>query len=229
MTSEPLIRQIVKSYLQKLNISFPAKVTSVENLKDGFVSVQPLVNDLNELTRNTYQYPELRDIRVVFPSTKTSSFTIPVSVDDLVQVEMQSVNIERFLNGNTEPHDPSFTGFGNLRDCVIKIGFEPFQQSCMNPNNYQNDFDNQNLNIVHNKNTDNEVTFSLTTDGDVRVITKSKVILEGVEELDCGNALVKTTNDVEINGISVFKNITTHDHSYTDDGSPMITAPPNIK
>lgn len=229
MSVEPLIKKIVKDYLVNLTIAIPAKVTSVERLGDGFINAIPLVNSQNTISKITYENPEIRDVRVIFPSTKNSTICFPVSVGDFVELTFQSVSIEKFLNGNIEQHDPNFTGFGNRSDCVARVGFEPFQQSCMNPNNYQNDFDNQNLNIVHNKNTENEVTFSLTTNGEVRVITKSKVILEGVSELDCGDALVKTNNDVEIKGISVFKNITTHDHAYTDDGSPMVTAPPNVK
>lgn len=229
MNPEPLIRKIVKGYLTDINISIPATVVNVQKLKDGLISVKPIVNAQNSYTKSTYPYPEISDIRVIFPSTKTSSFTFPVNIGDTVQLEFQSVNIQSFINGNEEQHDPNFGSFRNLSNCVAKVGFETYQKSCFNPNNYSNDFNNQNLNIVHNKNTENEVTFSLTTNGEVRVITKSKVILEGVSELDCGDALVKTNNDVEIKGISVFKNITTHDHSYTDDGSPMITAPPNIK
>ena len=175
MSVEPLIKKIVKDYLVNLTIAIPAKVTSVERLSDGFINAIPLVNSQNNISKITYENPEIRDIRVVFPSTKTSSFTIPVSVGDFVELTFQSVNIEKFLNGNTEQHDPYFTGFGNRSDCTARVGFEPFQQSCMNPNNYQNDFDNQNLNIVHNKNTENEVTFTLRTDGTVGVIAPEGV------------------------------------------------------
>lgn len=230
MNPEPMIRKLIKSYISDMNINIPAIVTNVERLKDGFINVRPLVNAKNQLTKNTYEYPEIRDIRVVFPSTKTSAFTFPVNKGDTVQLTFQSVDIDRFINGTEVSHDPSLGSFGNLSNCVAYVGFETYQKSCFNPNNYKNDFDNQNLNIVHNKNTSNEVTFTLTKDGNIKFIgNNSKVIMEGVSEVDVGNALVKTDNDVAIKGISVYRNITTHDHAYTDDGRPMITAPPNIK
>ena len=47
-----------------------------------------------------------------------------------------------------------------------------------------------------------------------------------VRLVDAKNALVKTTGDVEIKGLSVYRNMTQHTHPYTDDGKPMVTSPP---
>lgn len=231
--TETLVNKIVRQNIRNMNISCPAKVVGIDLLKDGYIDVLPIVNDVHYITRDTYTNPQINKVRVIFPSTKTSSFTFPVNIGDLVQLEFQSVNIEKFLNGNTDQHDPPFNSFMNRSDVVAKVGFEPFQQSCMNPNNYKNDFNNQDLNIVHNKNTDREVTFSLTQEGGVKVITSGAVEVEcdtakiDATEIDCVNALVKTTNDVEIKGISVYTHMTTHTHPYSDDGQPMTTSPAN--
>ena len=57
-----------------------------------------------------------------------------------------------------------------MRDVSAYVGFEPYQQSCFNANNYSTEFDNQDLNIVHNKKKDllrsNHKTYS--KGGDVR-------------------------------------------------------------
>lgn len=211
----------------------PATVVSVDEIKDGFIDVKPIVNYQNKQTLDCYEYGIIQRVKVQYPSTKTSSITLPVVIGDIVELIFQSVGIQDILNGNTEPHDPILHVFNNMVDCVAFIGFEPFQQSCMNPNNYKNDFNNQDLNIVHNKNTDREVTFSLTQEGGVKVITSGAVEVGcdtakiNATEVDCVNALVKTTNDVEIKGVSVYTHMTTHTHPYLDDGQPMTTSPAN--
>ena len=173
--SELTANIIVSRMVRNLKVAMPAKVVNVEDLVNGFISVKPIVNYQNKQTLVSYEYGEIQRVKVQFPSTKTSSITMPVNVGDIVDLIFQSVGIQDILNGNTGQQDPIMHVFNNMLDCVALIGFEPFQQSCMNPNNYQNDFDNQNLNIVHNKNTDNEVTFTLRTDGTVGVIAPEGV------------------------------------------------------
>lgn len=63
MNPEPMIRKLIKSYISDMNINIPAIVTNVERLKDGFINVRPLVNAKNQLTKNTYEYPEIREDR----------------------------------------------------------------------------------------------------------------------------------------------------------------------
>lgn len=233
INQDAIINRIIKSKLSDLKIAIPAKVVGVQDLRDGFIDVQPLVNYSNKVTRETSVEGIIRKVRVCYPSTQTTSICFPVTQGDTVDLLFQSVNIDDFVNGATDPHDPAFRSFFSRSDVVAFIGFESYQQSCMNPNNYTNDFNNQDLNIVHNKNTSNEVTLSLTTDGDLRIKVPNEVHIEADSvTLDCSTvdakqALVKTQGDVEIKGISVHTFMTTHDHNYTDDGRPMVTSPPN--
>lgn len=231
--TESLVNRIVRSQLHNLNVAIPAIVVNVQDLKDGFIDVKPIVNYVHDLTRESYEQAIIRRVRVVFPSTKTSTICFPVNQGDEVELIFQSVNIQNFINGNAEPHDPTFKSFNNRSDVIAKVGFETYQKSCFNPNNYVNDFDKQDLNIVHNKNTSNEVIFKLTTEGEVRVTTPSQVYVEApsvvldTKSVDAKNALVTTSNDVFIKGKSVYEHMTLHLHPYTDDGKPMTTSPPN--
>lgn len=216
----------------ELKISMPAKVINVDDLKDGFVDVQPLVNYENHFTGDSYTFDPIYSVRVVFPSTRTSTICFPVNQGDFVDLVFKSSSVERFLNGNGETHDPKLSGLGNMRDVAAYVGFEPYQQSCFNANNYSTEFDNQDLNIVHNKKTSSEVTIKLTQGGDVVIKSSTSVKVEAPEAvLDCQvvdakSALIKTTGDVEIKGLSVYRNMTQHTHPYTDDGKPMVTSPP---
>ena len=235
MSNVELTANIIASKtIRNLKVAMPAIVVSIDEIKDGFVNVKPIVNYQNKQTLECYEYGDIQRVKVQYPSTKTSSITIPVSLGDIVELIFQSVGIQDILNGNTTPHDPIMHIFNNMVDCVAFIGFEPFQKSCMNPNNYSNDFNNQDLNIVHNKNTDREVTFSLTQDGGVKVISSGEVSIKcntatvDATEIDAVNSLVKTNNDVEIKGVSVYQHMTTHVHSGVQSGNSKTLVPDPI-
>jgi hypothetical protein len=174
-SNESVIKQMIKMNNHKLNIAFPAVVVNTDRLTDGFIDVKPIVNYMNSLTGDTIRHPILRDVSIVFPSSKNSTICFPVVQGDTVELIFQSVDIEDFVGGNTQQHDPFTTGYGNLANVVAYVGFAPYQKSCFNPSNYNMDFNSQDLNIVHNKNTDNEIIFKLTSDGDLKVLNAKKV------------------------------------------------------
>lgn len=175
---EAIVKYLIRQNNHDINISFPAVVVGTDNLKDGLVDVKPVVNYSNPLTEETVEYPTLYNVRLIYPSSKNSTICFPVQQGDFVSLIIQSVDIQNFIRGATEPHDPLMLSHGNLANVVAIVGFTPYQQSCFNPINYKNDFDNQDLNIVHNKNTDNEITFKLTTGGDLKVLNAKKVSFE---------------------------------------------------
>lgn len=229
-TIESLVRHMISQNNHNMNISFPAVIINADNLKDGFIDVQPLVNYQNPLSSDTAVYPALYDIPIIFPSTKNSTICIPVNQGDFVEILVQSVDIQKFIYGNKEVHDPDFLSYGNLANVVAIVGFTPYQESCFNPNNYKNEFDNQDLNIVHNKNTDNEAIISINTNGDITLKSPTKVMVESKEveviadRVEANNAVISTQNDVEIDGRSVKDFMDTHTH-IGNMGSP--TSPPN--
>lgn len=226
---EALVRHMIKQNNHNINISFPAVVINTDNLKDGFIDVQPIVRYTNPLTREPVDYPPLYNIRVVFPSNQTSSICFPVNQGDFVDLVIQSVDVQKFINGNTEVHSPSLLSFGNLANVVAFVGFTPYQQSCFNPMNYKNDFDNQDLNIVHNKNTDNEAIISINPDGDISLKSPTTVTIESKEvqvvadTIKANNAVISTDGDLTIQGKSVHQFMLSHTH-IGNQGAP--TSPP---
>ena len=224
--TESIIKKIVSMEVRGLERSCPARVTNVERLKEGFINVQPYVNKVNSFDGNNYPYPEIRNVRIIFPSTRRSTFCFPIEKDDEVLLIFQSCNLQKYVSGNKLQHSPIADTYNNLTDVVAYVGFQNSQDNCFNPLNYSNDFSGDDLNIVHNKNTDREVTLKLTEDGDFKIITTGKVILEKVTELDVGNALIKTENDILIKGKSVEQFQKLHNHGGVQSGSSS-TLPPN--
>lgn len=228
-STEAVVRHMITQNNHNINISFPAVVINTDNILDGFVDVQPLVNFQNPLTFETEINPVLYGVSLVFPSTKGSSICFPVSQGDFVQLIVQSVDIQNFVNGNTEIHDPLMLSYGNLANVVAIVGFTPYQESCFNPNNYKNEFSNQDLNIVHNKNTDQEAIVSINTNGDITLKSPTKVIVESKEvevisdKIEANNAVISTQGDVEIQGRSVKQFMDLHTHI---DGEGKTTSTP---
>lgn len=226
---EAIIKHMISKNNHNIHIAFPAVVIGTGKIKDGLVDVQPIVNYQNPLSKETVNFPKLFNIRLMFPSTQNSSICFPVSQGDFVEVVIQSVDVLNFVHGNTELHDPDLPAFGNLSNAVAFAGFSPFQDSCLNPDNYSNDFDSDDLNIVHNKNTSNEVNIALKKDGDIKITTKGSVNIEArdvvldAQSIDAKSANIKTQGDILLGGKSLkaFMNLHTH-----IDSTGSVTTPP---
>lgn len=215
MQIDSLIKHMISINNYNFKFAIPAIVVGVSNLKDGLIDVLPIVNSVNHLTWETTEHNTLYDIPVVFPSTSNSSICFPVNQGDTVELILQSSDIIRFRDGNKEQHDPSQLGYNNLANCVALVGFVPFQESCFNPNNYKNDFDNQDLNIVHNKNSGNEANIVIKSNGSINILSNNKVDINGV--------IVTADGDIQVDGKSLRQFMLSHTHI---DSQGASTTPP---
>ena len=215
MQIDSLIKHMISINNYNFKFAIPAIVVGVSNLKDGLIDVLPIVNSVNHLTWETTEHNTLYDIPVVFPSTSNSSICFPVNQGDTVELILQSSDIIRFRDGNKEQHDPSQLGYNNLANCIALVGFVPFQESCFNPNNYKNDFDNQDLNIVHNKNSANEANIVIKSDGSINILSNNNVDINGV--------IVTADGDIQVDGKSLRQFMLSHTHI---DSQGASTTPP---
>ena len=197
---EFLINKLTTASSKSMKVSIPALVVNVQNLKKGLISVLPIVNFRDNHTHEYYEYGALEDIRVVFPSNTTSTICFPVKVGDTVDVVFKSCSISSFLNGNKNPHNPSQTFVQNMLDCCAYVGFQTTQESCFDANNYTNEFNLNDLNIIHNKNTGNEVVFKLTDEGDVKVICKKHTIEAEEVEINASKSIKMRSPLISENG-----------------------------
>lgn len=229
------VQALARIEIKKLSFPQVGIVVSTENLKDGFIDVQPVVSKLgNDL--NKADYSILKDVPVIFPSTSRSSIQFPIAQGDGVLLIFTQHDCTNFINGNKDVHLPSMHSFLGQHHAVAFVGFNSFTDSVHNPNTYSREFNSNSLNLVHNKGTDKEVKLSLNDDGTISLLAPDKqinvtcgTVVAKCDVIDATNALIKTENDVQIKGVSVYTNMTQHDHNYTDDGRPMITNTPNVK
>lgn len=219
---ELVVRDLISRSLNDLNISVPAVVVGVERLSDGFVDVKPIVNYMNSLTRETVEYPVLRDVPVIFPSTKNTTICFPIAQGDFVSLLFQSNYVRDFSLGNTEVQDPPYPNLGDLSQVVAITGFNPYQMSCLNPNNYRQEFDNQDLNIVHNKDSNQEVSITLDKEGGITLRSQSDITVEATN-VNVTRGIINVAEDLLIKGLSVFSFMTKHTHIDSKGGN---TSPP---
>lgn len=225
------IRHLISQNNHNIKIAFPAIVVGVEKLSDGFIDVKPIVNHINNLTGDSESYPTIFNVRVIFPSSNKSTICFPINQGDFVDLIVQSVDTHKFVNGLKEQHDPYMLAFGNLSNIVAFVGFSPYQDSCFNPNNYSTEFNNQDLNIVHNKNTDNESSISINTDGVITLRSPTVVKVEAKEvdvmadTINANNATISTNGDVLVQGQSVNRFMKSHTH-IDSQGNPTLPPTP---
>ena len=122
---ESIIKHMIKLNNHKSNISFPAIVVNTDNLADGFIDVKPLVNNMNSVTGETIEYPPIRNVQVLMPSSKSSSISFPIVQGDTVDLLFQSVDIVDFVNGPFSQVGDAYT------DVLVK--FNPVAHSYNNP------------------------------------------------------------------------------------------------
>lgn len=231
--SEKLINFLVKNQIRDMNFSIPAVVTGVQRLKEGYVDVKPIVNRINTQTGDTFERTTIKDVRLIFPSNSTSTFCFPVKQGDQVRLIFQNCSIQKFLDGNTNTHDPISNSFLNLNDVTAEVGFQTTKDSCFDANNYSTEFESDSLNIIHNKNTERESKIEIKDSGDIFINTNNDVNVNcetlnvKSSNIKTNDALITVDNDLVIQGISLINFIKSHTHPYTDDGKPMTTGKPN--
>lgn len=219
--------------IRDFNYCLVGVIINTDKIKDGFVDIQPVSNYL-DFSMNEIQMPVLYNVPVLFPNTMNTSITFPVNQGDGVLVVFTQHSNSEYLNGDKETYLPLSQSWLSLQHAVAHVGFNTVTESVFNPNNYTNKLDMEDLNIVHNKKTDNEIVLSLKSDGNISIktskviYTESKEVNVKAEVVNANSALIKTDNDVEIKGMSVYRNMTEHTHDYTDDGNPMTSKKPNI-
>jgi hypothetical protein len=231
---EPILRNFFSNKMSEMNYCLPARIENVQNLKEGRVDVKPLY--IPRYIDNTYsELPVIKNVPIVFPSSNKSGTVFPVEQGDTVLLIFAQCNIDNFKGGSVEPYSTAFDRKFDINDAIALVGFSPFNINPINTEKHERDYELGDVSLFNNLGKDNENKINVKKDGantyvasshnfDGEVTTKNKVTMTNDVQLT-GTQTVD--GDIIINGISLKQFIASHNHNYTDDGSPMITAPPN--
>lgn len=238
MNLETILNNNLDNYMDDVYTCLPALVVGVQNIQDGLIDVQPLVNNIFP-DGTKAEYPVIYSIPVIMPCTTTSSITMPVNQGDSVLLMFSQRDIDIYKNGGDTPHDPaSFRRF-NMNDAVALIGLSPINKSRLSPKNHNMKFDNDSLILTHNvgKETesyikfDNSGTIEVNATSSLNINTETVNIKAESINVDSTNVNVNAStvdikSTVMIDGMNLNNFMKQHNHPYTDDGRPMTTGTP---
>lgn len=215
---QKVLNGFIDERLEYINTCSVGIITNTQELKNGFVTVKPLINTLSN-NLESVETAEIAFVSVIMPSTHSSGLVIPVKKGDTCLLVFGKQDFESFKLGSDTPHD--VRGFQNFSssNAIAFVGFNITQESIWNPKNHSETYSETSVKLYNNKGTENECFIEMEESGVVNVTSQSEVNV---------NAPVVNTDDVIIRGVgSVKQFMLSHTHNYTDDGNLMVTAPPN--
>lgn len=208
----------IERWMKDFHTCTVAKVLNTDNLKDGFVTVQPLVNYVAGSLETT-ERANISYVPVIMPSTTHCGMVFPVKKGDTCLLIIGENSSDDFKLGSNTPHDATRLDRNSLDFAVAFVGFNITQESVFNPKNHSEDYSESSVKVFNNKGTQSECFVELKESGDVDVRSPTQIN---------ANAPVVNAKDVIIEGVgSVKQFMLSHNHNYLDDGNTMITDPPN--
>lgn len=221
--ADEIISKMIKTSINSISKCTVAVIVNVDQLSQGFVSVQPLIN-ISGFDGESLEAPVISYVPVILPSTTSCGIVFPIKQGDTCLLIFPDRNIDEFKFGNKQPHDVVNMRRNSMADAVAIIGFNTTQDNSWSDRNHSEEHDIDSVKVYNNKGTGSENFIELKSDGSVKVKSPSQVDVEA----PVVNAKLVNVDDVIINGVgSVKAFVLGHTHNYTDDGNPMVTAPPN--
>ena len=235
---ESILKANLDNYMDDVYVGIPARIVGVQQIEDGLVDVQPLINNIFA-DGSKIEFPTIYSIPIIMPSTMTSSITMPVNHGDSVFLMFSQRDIDVFKNGADTPHDASSFRKFNMNDGVALIGLSTINKSKLSKKNHSIPFDNESLILAHNIGTDRESYIKFNSSGAIDIEARSNLnvispdikinatnINVECEQVNLNASMVDIKSTVLIDGMNLNNFMKVHYHPYTDDGRPMNTAPP---
>lgn len=179
-------------------VCLPCVVISVENLGEQRVTVQPSINkkykDGKEEERGV-----ILSVPVVFPASRTSSFTFPINKNDTVLCVFSQRSLDMFKTGSGYPSAPNDYRRFSTRDAIAIPGLFPFNKAINNPAKRNLAHSVNDAVVVHNIGTGGECELRLKENGDIQLNTPNNKVI-----VNCKDAVVNsTTVDINANSMTV--------------------------
>lgn len=165
---ESILKSFISFNINQINTCMVGEVVNTDNLSNGFVDVQPLVNKRGG-NYDTYEYPVISYVPVVMPATVTAGIILPVKRGDTVLLVIGQHCFDQFKLGVKVPHDTLDLRRFDISDAVAFVGFNTTQDSVWNTDNHKKDYSEDSLKVYNNLGTDQECSMSLTNKGDIDV------------------------------------------------------------
>lgn len=195
---ESVISNNIRFYLNEINTCTIAVVVGTDRLKDGFITVKPLINKIHNDLSST-EHPNIAYVPVIMPRTSTSGIVMPIKQGDTVLLVYCKEDTDEVKFGSKEASDPRTLRKFDYSDAVALIGFNISQESIFNPSNYKLGYDNTSLKVVHNLGEDSECHIEMDNKGGVSVEATTF-------NVNCKNANINASEKVSITSPLISEN-----------------------
>ena len=209
----------------------PAIVVGVQHLNEGCIDVQPIIGRLYEDGTTNFP-PSILSVPIVTPQTRNSAFILPVQQGDNVLLVFSQRDVSAFKGGARDPHEPETLRISDINDAFAILGVNPLVESVYEPSRHTLPHSLDDVVVVHNLGTGNENEVRLKSSGDMEFRAKnfkfigSTATFEVDKITNMGDNIVEGYSTLNGGGDTQGISHTGHTHPYTDDGSPMVTDPP---
>lgn len=227
---EPLLNNFMDDYLRELRFCMPARVVNVQNVEELRIDVQPL-NKIRHIDGTVTEMPLISNIPMMTFGTDSSAVLISPKQGQTVLVLYSQLSLDEFKGGSILPYSAESNRKHDLQDAIAIPSIFPFNRSPNQKIRHFTDHSIEDVTVVHNLGTSRENKVILKKSGSISITAPKSVDIDSPmttvsEDLTVKN-LLSVGKDILLAGRSVKTFMDTHDHNYTDDGKPMVSAPPN--
>lgn len=184
--------------------AIPGIVVSVDNLQEQRISVQPAINMRSADGIDVTERPPILNVPLHMPVTKEGGLTYPITKGTSVFLIFSMRGLQMWKRGNGRPESPSDVRRFDVRDCIAIPGIYPFGQARNQNRSLPHSVDD--VVLVHNIGTGNEVEIRLKPNGEVIVNSPTKVTVNCQDaEINADSTTTINTEQLSVNGNASFQ------------------------
>lgn len=206
MSQSPTLQELLTASnqytLSNIYTSIPGIVVSVENMGEGRINVQPTVNIRDETGEVDIPRPPILNVLYQQPCSFVGGLTYPVKVGQTVWLNFSMRGLEVWKRGDGTPAAPADMRTFDPRDCKA-TSLPPFNMSPNLPSKRTWTHSTDDVVLVHNIGSGNEVEIRLKPDGGVVINSPTKVEVNcDVAEVNAESSTTVNTDSFSINSSS---------------------------
>lgn len=164
---EGLLKQYNSNSLKQIYTSMPGRVINVD-LEEQIADIQPLIEKVlpNEQTQ---AIQPILSVPIIFPASKNSQLSFPVSVGDTVLLVFCQRDIDNFKLGSERTHRPNTFRKLSVNDAVAIPGLFSIPQGRNNPSKRTLPHSVEDMSVTNNIGTSSENEVRMKSDGSVEI------------------------------------------------------------
>ena len=173
--------------------SIPGIVVSVVSMDTLTVNVQPTINIRSEDNMVIAERPPILNVPVQMPISQEGGLTFPLQAGSLVMLVFSMRGLDAWKSSNGYPTTPLDMRKFDIRDCVAIPCIYPAGQSPNDPGKRTLSHNTQDVVLVHNIGTGNEVEIRLKSGGGVEINAPGQEV-----KVVCNEAIVEASSQATL-------------------------------